>query len=208
MFGRGKKKVASTPAEKPAKKSRTTRGSSKSGPGGTSQATQPPPPQPPVQIDPRFVSESAAKRYEQISRFKFVQEKGFSVDLLRAVPEIKRELRRRKWVTFNEILLKVEKKPGNESWAKEFFANASEHKNAEGERSYTTLVRGVEIDFSPMALNRFLGTKEYNTPCPLYLEREKLDEQLEPARRVVRDAVSLPGTPWLKVGNSQKPTKI
>jgi hypothetical protein len=33
-------------------------------------------------------------------------------------------------------------------------------------------------------------------------------EQLEPARREVRDAVSLPGTPWLKGAGCQKPTKI
>jgi hypothetical protein len=161
-----------------------------------------------VQNDPRFVSEIAAQRYAQISRFKFVQEKGFFVDLLRVVPEINRELRRRKWVTFNEILLKVEKKLGNESWAREFFDNASKHRNARGEGICKTLVRGVEIDFSPTALNRFLGTKVYDTSCTLYLERERLDGQLEPARREVRDTVSLPGSPWLKGGNSQKPTKI
>jgi hypothetical protein len=33
-------------------------------------------------------------------------------------------------------------------------------------------------------------------------------KQLEPTRRVVRDAVSLPGTQWLKGAGSQKPTKI
>jgi hypothetical protein len=137
MFGRWNKKVASAPAEKPTKKSRTTRGSSKSGSGGTSHDAQPPPPQPPIQ---RFVSEIAAQRYEQIRRCKFVQEKGFAVDLLNVVPEINRELKRRKCVTFNEIMRKVEKRPGNESWARELFANASEHRNAKGEGSYRTLV--------------------------------------------------------------------
>jgi hypothetical protein len=169
MFGRGKKKVASTQAEKPAKKSRTTRGNSKSGPGGTSQTAQPPPPQPLVQHDQRFVSETAALRYAQIRRCKFVQEKGFGVDLLKVVPEINRELKRRKWVTFNEILRKVENRPGNESWAREFFANASEHKSAGEPGTFKALVRGKEIDFSPIALNKFLGTKVYETPCPLYL---------------------------------------
>jgi hypothetical protein len=35
-----------------------------------------------------------------------------------------------------------------------------------------------------------------------------MDGQLEPGKREVRDVVSLPGTPWLKGGNSQKQTKI
>ncbi|GAU51101.1 hypothetical protein TSUD_411820 [Trifolium subterraneum] len=204
--GRGKKKASSSQAEKQTKK---TRASSRSGPGGTSEPAQPVPLD---FIDARFISEKASQRYAQINAFNFVQEKGFSVELLGAVPEIYAELSRRRWERFNELLLKDSKKPGNATVAKEFFANAFASYVEDEVYSYRTLVRGIEIDWSPRGLNTFLGTRNYQS-CPLAVARAELAGIIHAGRKIeaksaVKDAVCFPGTDWLKCKTPANPTKI
>ncbi|MCI00879.1 hypothetical protein A2U01_0021903 [Trifolium medium] len=103
-MGRGKKQASYALVEQPAKKQKNAKGAkSKLEPGGTSQASQPPPPIPQapilqgqvIPIERRFKSEIAFQRYAQINTFNFQQEKGISMELLRVVPEIYGELRRR-----------------------------------------------------------------------------------------------------------------
>ncbi|GAU46906.1 hypothetical protein TSUD_299570 [Trifolium subterraneum] len=204
--GRGKKKASSSQAEKPTKK---TRASSRSGPGGTSEPAQPVPLE---FIDARFILEKASQRYAQINAFNFVQEKGFSVELLGAVPEIYAELSRRRWERFNELLLKDSKKPGNATLAKELFANAFAGYVEDEVHSYRTLFRGREIDWSPRGLNTFLGTRNYLS-CPLAVARAELATIIHAGRRIdaksaIKDAVCFPGTDWLKCKTPTNPTKI
>jgi hypothetical protein len=163
-------------------------------------------------VDHRFTSETHAKRYEQITTLNFAQEKGFSIELLGAVPEIYHELKRRNWEKFNTILQKVERKPGNTTLVKEFFANSFSNDDEDADEDVyevaaksATLVRGVKIDWSPTALNAFLGTTN-KWPCPLFDARSKLECTGELGRRVIKDFVCRPGTPWLKC--STIPTKV
>ncbi|GAU49194.1 hypothetical protein TSUD_371860 [Trifolium subterraneum] len=204
--GKGKKKASTNQAEKPPKK---TRASPRSGPGGTSEPAQPVPLD---FIDARFISETASRRYLQITAFNFVQEKGFSAELLGAGPEIYAELSRRRWERFNELLLKDSKKPGNATLAKEFFANAFVGYAEDEAHSYRTLVRGIEIDWSPRGLNAFLGTRNHRS-CPLVIARAELAAIIHAGRRIeaksaIKDAVCFPGTDWLKCKTPTNPTKV
>ncbi|GAU10484.1 hypothetical protein TSUD_417910 [Trifolium subterraneum] len=204
--GKGKKKASTNQAEKPPKK---TRASPRSGPGDTSEPAQPVPLD---FIDARFISETASRRYAQITAFNFVQEKGFSAELLRAVPEIYVELSRRRWERFNELLLKDSKKPGNATLAKEFFANAFAGYAEDEAHSYRTLVRGIEIDWSPRGLNAFLGTRNHRS-CPLVIARAELAAIIHAGRRIeaksaIKDAVCFPATDWLKCKTPTNPTKV
>ncbi|GAU23642.1 hypothetical protein TSUD_304170 [Trifolium subterraneum] len=70
----------------------------------------------------RFFTEQRAERYEQIKSFAFNQEKGFSYELLKNVPEIYDQLRIRRWEKLNEIVMK-EQGPKNATLVREFFAN-------------------------------------------------------------------------------------
>ncbi|GAU50769.1 hypothetical protein TSUD_410660 [Trifolium subterraneum] len=203
---KGKKKASTNQAKKPPKK---TRASPRSGPGGTSEPAQPVPLD---FIDARFISEKASRRYAQITAFNFVQEKGFSAELLGAVPEIYAELSRRKWERFNELLLKDSKKPGNATLAKEFFANTFAGYVEDEAHSYRTLVRGIEIDWSPRGLNAFLGTRNHRS-CPLVVARAELAAIIHAGRRIeaksaIKDTVCFPGTDWLKCKTPTNPTKV
>ncbi|XP_045828579.1 uncharacterized protein LOC123920351 isoform X1 [Trifolium pratense] len=205
---RGKKKATSPLVEKRAKKQKNAKGAkSKEGPRSTAVTShwQSPHLLPPVLLDQpipleqRFVSEAAFKRYELLSTFNFQKEKGLSVELLKVVPEINHELRRRKWEKFNQILMKVEGKQGNASLAREFLANAY------AERELPRIpVRGKQVPWSPAALNKLLGTKNLDS-CPLVEKREGLKTASEAEKEEVKNAVCRQGTPWF---NSDKSTKM
>ncbi|GAU27777.1 hypothetical protein TSUD_215880 [Trifolium subterraneum] len=128
------------------------------------------------------------------------------------VPEIYAELSRRRWERFNELLLKDSKKPGNATLAKEFFANAFAGYVEDEAHSYRTLVRGIEIDWSPRGLNAFLGTRNHRS-CPLAVARAELAAIIHAGRRIeaksaIEDAVCFPGTDWLKCKTPINPTKV
>ncbi|MCH82448.1 hypothetical protein A2U01_0003255, partial [Trifolium medium] len=217
VLGKGKK---STPQqeEEPSKKKRNTR-SSKSGEGGSSSQQQSPPQAPSyvqafVVANPflhpnehpwsdTFYTEAKNKRYAQIKSFKFIQEKGFK-DGLKEVPEIYNELRKRKWMKFNELMEK-DKMKGNDKLVKEFYANAWQKKGSVPR--YNVYVRGVMVDYSEDAINKFLGAL-VPPQCALIPAKEELENWPEERRREIRDFVGCPGTPWLKYSGATHPTKI
>ncbi|MCH90069.1 hypothetical protein A2U01_0010976, partial [Trifolium medium] len=211
VLGKGKK---STPQleEEPSKRKRSQR-SSKSGEGSSQQQQQPPPPpqepsyaQACVAANPfihpnqhpwsdLFYTEAKKKRYAQIRPFKFIQEKGFK-DGLKEVPAIFNELRRRKWVKFNELMEK-DKMKGNDRLVREFYANAWQRKGSVP--NYEVYVRGVVVDYSAATINRLLGALVPQT-CELSLAKDELEGWQEERRRVIRDFVGRPAP----VGNSSE----
>jgi hypothetical protein len=199
--------------EEPRARKRVTRGST-SEEGGNSRRSQPTQhlsyseafrasnPQDTTWSD-IFYREDRKNRYNFIKTFGFNQEKGFS-DELKVVPEIYDELRRRKWLKFNSLMIK-ENVIGNERLVREFFANAwKEPYDQHTDRAY---VRGVMIDFSALALNEFLGAE---IPFRCALESATIDfpKWPEVRRSVIKDFVGRPGTQWLKYTGGEFPTKI
>jgi hypothetical protein len=150
-----------------------------------------------------FYRENRLTRYNQIKTFGFMQEKGFTEEL-QAIPEIYDELRRRKWVKFNSLMLKGNV-IGNERLVREFFANAmKEPFDVHTDRAY---VRGVMIDFSALALNVFL---EADIPARCILENHSTTFPMWPEvrRAEIKECVGRPGTQWLKYTGGEYPTKI
>jgi hypothetical protein len=127
------KKTVQQHEEEPRARKRSHRGSTQHGEGSSFQRQQPPQPMSYSERfradNPRdttwsdtFYRENRMNKYNQIKTFSFMQEKGFS-DELQAIPEIYNELRRRKWLKFNSLMLKGNA-IGNERLVREFFANA------------------------------------------------------------------------------------
>ncbi|KAK2428932.1 hypothetical protein QL285_027412 [Trifolium repens] len=201
MFGRGKKKATSNSQEKPSKKSKKGKEKSKPGPGEP-KIVQPPPPQ----SDKRFEYPENSERYAKIKAFNFNQEKGFSAELLESMPEIVVELKRRKWEKFNNLMQKVKGQSRNLTLVTEFFANAYTDFGS-GVQPFVTHVRGVRIEWNKHYINEFLGIRNIH-PCPLVAALKELEYKAEAERRIIKDYVALEGTPWLKCGVTEKPTKI
>ncbi|GAU50999.1 hypothetical protein TSUD_131510 [Trifolium subterraneum] len=151
----------------------------------------------------RFFTEQRAERYEQIKSFAFNQEKGFSYELLKNVPEIYDQLRIRRWEKLNEIVMK-EQGPKNATLVREFFANAGKAVD----NGFRVYVRGKIVDYSTVVLNEFLGALVPEERCAFRTEKDRVAAMLEPERRVIRDFVALPGTPWYKASTDSVPTKI
>ncbi|GAU42965.1 hypothetical protein TSUD_143020 [Trifolium subterraneum] len=150
-----------------------------------------------------FYREDRKNRYNFIKHFGFNQEKGFS-DELKAVPEIYEELRRRKWLKLNSLMIK-DNVIGNERLVREFYANAwKEPYDQHTDRAY---VRGVMIDFSALALNEFLGA-EIPVQCALESATIDFPKWPEVRRSVIKNFVGRPGTQWLKYTGGEFPTKI
>jgi hypothetical protein len=101
---------------------------------------------------------------------------------------------------------KVEGQPGNLTLATEFFANAFTEFGG-GVQKFVTHIRGVRIHWNEHYINDFLGTSNVD-PCPLVAAREELENTAEAGRRIIKDYVALEGTPWLKYGVGERPTKI
>ncbi|MCI71487.1 hypothetical protein A2U01_0092750, partial [Trifolium medium] len=80
---------------------------------------------------------------------------------------------------------------GNATLVREFYANASKSLGA-GD-NFLVYVRGKEVDYSPEALNSFLGAVGV-LECAFKMEKKVVKAADEPGRRVVRDFVALPGT--------------
>ncbi|MCI45487.1 hypothetical protein A2U01_0066726, partial [Trifolium medium] len=97
------------------------------------------------------------------------------------------------------------KDSGNATLVREFYANAN--KSLGGGGNFLVYVRGKEIDYSPEALNAFLRAV-VPPKCAFKAEKKKVKMVDEPGRRVVRDFVALPGTPWHKGAASSIPTKV
>ncbi|PNY05188.1 hypothetical protein L195_g001631 [Trifolium pratense] len=216
LLGKGKKSDNTDPPQQPPKKKKLSKGvGSQSGHGGSSHA---PPPAPvfnigssdtprPSLLQPfsdKFFCEERMARYVKIREFGFNREKAFDYDLLNGVPEIHEHLIARKWEKLNHICQK-KKDSGNATLVREFYANASKSLGAGS--NFVVYVRGNEVDYSPEALNSFLGVA--GVPEGAFkIEKKAVKVADEPGRRVVRDFVALPGTPWYKGAPTTLPTKI
>ncbi|GAU10408.1 hypothetical protein TSUD_417750 [Trifolium subterraneum] len=207
------KKKAPQQAEEPRVRRKSTRGSTLEGEGNSSRS------QPTHHLSYSeayrasnsqdaawsdiFYREDRKNRYNFIKHFGFNQEKGFS-DELKAVPEIYEELRRRKWLKFNRLMIK-DNVIGNERLVREFFANAwKEPYDQHTDRAY---VRGVMIDFSALALNEFLRA-EIPVRCALETATIDFPKWPEVRRSVIKNFVGRPSTQWLKYTGGEFPTKI
>ncbi|GAU50917.1 hypothetical protein TSUD_411170 [Trifolium subterraneum] len=213
LMGKGKdKKASSSSPDKETQSKRPKRATSKNCPGGSSAPPEQgrrsyvstPRDQPEIQPrSVRFFTEQRAERYEQIKSFAFNQEKGFSYELLKNVPEIYDQLRIRRWEKLNEIVMK-EQGPKNATLVRESFANAGKAVD----NGFKVYVRGKIVDYSTVVLNEFLGALVPEERCAFRTEKDRVAAMLEPERRVIRDFVALPGTPWYKASADSVPTKI
>jgi hypothetical protein len=206
----GKKKINPHDGE-PSKRSRSSR-SIPSGPGGSSNQQQ----HPYIQAyiakfgasrgcpwSDSFFRERNRDRYDELKSLKFMPEKGFA-DGLSDVPDIFLPLRDRRWLKFNELLEKS-KMTGNDRLVREFYANAWQPPIEVN--THQVYVRGVIVDYSPEALNRFLGARIPRDGCALMAARP-IDGLTLEERIVIRDYVGRPGIEWLKYRGGPAPKKI
>ncbi|GAU45471.1 hypothetical protein TSUD_13140 [Trifolium subterraneum] len=211
--------VRAAPSYGEPKKQRITRSSSKG--GGSSSRQEPPPPPPQVDeargmtwaekfvrnnrgwtapYSERFFRENHHTRYLKLKALQINQEKAFK-NGLREVPEVYGELERRGWLLFNSLMDR-ETMSGNLELVREFFANAYQ-----GDATRRVYVRGVLVDYSGDAINRFLRTTRVNECAymPLYQNVAGMSYR---ERKEVRRYVGRPLAPWYKYYGGTVPTKI
>jgi hypothetical protein len=150
-----------------------------------------------------FFLERSRDRYHELKSLKFMFEKGFA-NGLSEVPEIFNQLRNRRWLKFNELLEKS-KLTGNDRLVREFYANAWQPTIEQ--RNHKVYVRGVIVDYSPEALNRFLGAVIPRDGCALGAARP-IDNMTKEERTMIRDFVGRQGIEWLKYRGGPAPTKM
>ncbi|CAJ2661614.1 unnamed protein product [Trifolium pratense] len=175
LTGKGKKKSDANPTQEPPMKPRTKMSASK---GQSSRSAQASPPRRSnvtrPQVHPHFISAVHEKRYTQIRTFTINQEKGFGEDLLKGVAEIGNEIKSRGWEKFNKLMIKDEVHPGNQMWAREFFANAY-LPDQPMFPEYTSVVRGVKVSYSFETINNLLGCAAGGV-CEFLRDRERIDK--------------------------------
>jgi hypothetical protein len=207
----GKKKINPNDGE-PSKRSRSSR-NIPSGPGGSSIQQQQ---HPYIQAyiaqfgasrgypwSETFFRERSRDWYNVIKTLKFVPEKGFA-NGLSEVPEIFVPLRDRRWMKFNELLEKS-KMTGNDRLVREFYANAWQPTIEQN--THQVYVRGVMVDYSPDALNKFLGARIPRDGCAL-MDARPIDKLTLEERIVIRDYVGRQGIEWHKYRGRPAPTKM
>ncbi|GAU36667.1 hypothetical protein TSUD_15800 [Trifolium subterraneum] len=148
----------------------------------------------------RFFRENHHTRYLKLKALKINQEKAFK-NGLREVPEVYGELERRGWLLFNSLMDR-ETMSGNLELVREFFANAYH-----GDATRRVYVRGVLVDYSGDAINRFLRTTRVNECAymPLYQNVAGMSYM---ERKEVTRYVGRPLAPWYKYYGGTVPTKI
>ncbi|PNX87331.1 hypothetical protein L195_g043418, partial [Trifolium pratense] len=144
------------------------------------------------------------KRYTKIQTFTINQEKGFGEDLLKDVAEIGNEIKSRKWVKFNKLMIKDEANPGNQMWVREFLANAYLPDQSSHSEYYST-VRGIRVYYSAAHINTLLGCRVRGA-CELVSEKERIAN----GGLVVREKaiVCRPGAMWLPHSPTSLPTRL
>ncbi|KAK2391859.1 hypothetical protein QL285_065278 [Trifolium repens] len=160
-----------------------------------------PPSSPPPQRQPRgtipqenvpfqrFRTEKEADRYRVIATNKFVQERKFENNF-EDFPEVNSQLVNRGWTTFNDLI-----GHGNDTLIREFFAHAHRAKETEPYH-FVCVVRGVNVDYSARALNRFLGLPHVET-CVVRLRRESWGASEANKIEEMKDRRCMLGTTWL-----------
>ncbi|CAJ2661835.1 unnamed protein product [Trifolium pratense] len=207
LTGKGKKKSDANPPQEPPKKPRTKMSASK---GQSSRSAQASPPRRSnvtrPQVHPHFISEVHEKRYSQIRTFTINQEKGFGEDLLKGVAELGNEIRSRGWERFNKLMIKDEMNPGNQMWAREFFANAY-LPDQPMFPEYVSVVRGVKVSYSFETINNLLGCAAGGV-CELLRDRERIDKSGIEVREELKNIVCRPGAMWLAHSAASLPRRL
>ncbi|CAJ2645118.1 unnamed protein product [Trifolium pratense] len=207
LTGKGKKKSDANPTQEPPKKPRTKMSASK---GQSSRSAQASPPrrsnvtQP--QVHPHFISAVHEKRYTKIQTFTINQEKGFGEDLLKGVAELGNEVKSRGWEKFNKLMIKDEINPGNQMWAREFFANAY-LPDQPLFPEYVSVVRGVKVSYSFETINNLLGCAAGGV-CELLRDRERIDKSGIEVREELKNIVCRPGAMWLAHSAASLPRRL
>ncbi|CAJ2642378.1 unnamed protein product [Trifolium pratense] len=204
---KGKKKSDANPPQEPPKKPRTKMSASK---GQSSRSAQASPPRRSnvtrQQVHPHFISEVHEKRYSQIRTFTINQEKGFGEDLLNGVAELGNEIKSRGWEKFNKLMIKDEVNPGNQMWAREFFANAY-LPDQPMFPEYISVVRGVKVSYSFETINNLLGCAAGGV-CELLRDRERIDKSGIEVREELKSIVCRPGAMWLAHSAASLPRRL
>ncbi|CAJ2636695.1 unnamed protein product [Trifolium pratense] len=207
LTGKGKKKSDANPPQEPPKKPRTKMSASK---GQSSRSAQASPPRRSnvtrPQVHPHFISEIHEKRYSQIRTFTINQEKGFGEDLLNGVAELGNEIKSRGWEKFNKLMIKDEVNPGNQMWAREFFANAY-LPDQPMFPEYISVVRGVKVSYSFETINNLLGCAAGGV-CELLRDRERIDKSGIEVREELKSIVCRPGAMWLAHSAASLPRRL
>ncbi|CAJ2637655.1 unnamed protein product [Trifolium pratense] len=207
LTGKGKKKSDANPPQEPPKKPRTKMSASK---GQSSRSAQASPPRRSnvtrPQVHPHFISEVHEKRYSQIRTFTINQEKGFGEDLLKGVAELGNEIRSRGWERFNKLMIKDDMNPGNQMWAREFFANAY-LPDQPMFPEYVSVVRGVKVSYSFETINNLLGCAAGGV-CELLRDRERIDKSGIEVREELKNIVCRPGAMWLAHSAASLPRRL
>ncbi|CAJ2677884.1 unnamed protein product [Trifolium pratense] len=207
LTGKGKKKSDANPPQEPPKKPRTKMSASK---GQSSRSAQASPPRRSnvtrPQVHPHFISEVHEKRYSQIRTFTINQEKGFGEDLLKGVAELGNEIKSRGWERFNKLMIKDEMNPGNQMWAREFFANAY-LPDQPMFPEYVSVVRGVKVSYSFETINNLLGCAAGGV-CELLRDRERIDKSGIEVREELKNIVCRPGAMWLAHSAASLPRRL
>jgi hypothetical protein len=120
------------------------------------------------------------------------------------VGEIHLPLRDRKWLKFNELLEKS-KLIGNDRMVREFYVNAWQPTIEQYNR--IVYVRGVMVDYSAEALNKFLGAVVPRNGCALR-EARPIDSMTKEERTLIRNFVGRQGIQWHKYRGGPSPTKM
>ncbi|MED6176916.1 hypothetical protein PIB30_092925, partial [Stylosanthes scabra] len=140
---------------------------------------------------------------ELVSRKKITPEVTFDLED-DEYPSIKEQIALRRWSRLASPRTKVSK------WLiQEFYANSvqSEEEMEQAEQHpYKSCVRGVEVDFSPKNIKRFLRFKEYTPGAEIdYATRLNMDQRLE---EVLQD-LCIPGATWkLSSGQPAQPIQL
>ncbi|KAK2351818.1 hypothetical protein QL285_096835 [Trifolium repens] len=199
---KGKDVRESNSRGKGSKRQRTTRPATPSPPPSP---PQPPSPSPVVAAEipqNRFIHNMAYKRYQKIGAKEFKQERYIADDVL-AYPIIKEEFDRRKWYKFNSSL-----SIGNRTVALEFLSNSWRVKTLQKHNAPLVVkVRGVEVDYSPEAINRVFGFDVLEV-CVLE-ERRAARSRMSLAKRVaLKSQLSLPKSEWIKLAQNGMPIRF
>ncbi|MCH81428.1 hypothetical protein A2U01_0002215, partial [Trifolium medium] len=142
------------------------------------------------------------KRYQNIGAKAFKPERRIMDEVL-AYPMIKEEFDRRQWYKFNSSLT-----TGNRTVAIEFLFNAWRVKTLQKRNvPLVVKVRGVEIDYSPEAINRVFNF-EVPEVCILKERRDGRTRMSAAKREALKSQLTTPGSEWVKPSKKGPPIRF
>ncbi|XP_045792194.1 hydroquinone glucosyltransferase-like [Trifolium pratense] len=103
-------------------------------------------------------------------------------------------------------MIKDEVNPGNQMWAREFFANAY-LPDQPMFPEYVSVVRGVKVSYSFETINNLLGCAAGGV-CELLRDRERIDKSGIEVREELKRIVCRPGAMWLAHSAASLPRRL